>query len=77
MKGGSFKDLMNEKMQNIVAKEEELKTKAEGKELPSVMLVIGTADSFMVMNEKSYLVGSYIIQECTGDESAYTLEFHQ
>lgn len=48
-------DLMNEKMQNIVAKEEELKTKAEGKELPSVMLVIGTADSFMVMNEKSYL----------------------
>jgi hypothetical protein len=24
------------------------------------------------MNEKSYSVGSYIIQECTGDESAYT-----
>lgn len=46
---------MNEKMQSIIAKEEELKTKAEGKELPSVMLVIGTADSFMVMNENSYL----------------------
>lgn len=46
---------MNEKMQSIVAKEEELKTKAQGKELPSVMLVIGTSDSFMVMSENSYL----------------------
>ncbi len=24
------------------------------------------------MNKKSYPVGSYIIQECTGDESSYT-----
>ncbi|MGE8034272.1 MULTISPECIES: ABC transporter substrate-binding protein [unclassified Lysinibacillus] len=46
---------MNELLQNIVAKEKELETKAQGKELPSVMLVIGTSDSFMVMNEKSYL----------------------
>lgn len=46
---------MNKVMQGIVAKEEELKAAAEGKELPSVMLVIGTADSFMVMNDQSYL----------------------
>ncbi|GKV56501.1 heme ABC transporter substrate-binding protein IsdE [Sporosarcina sp. NCCP-2222] len=37
----------------------ELKEKGAGKELPSVMLMIGTADSFMVMNEKSY-IGSLI-----------------
>lgn len=46
---------MNEVLQNIVAKEQELEKMSEGKELPSVLLVIGTADSFMVMNEKSYL----------------------
>ncbi|WP_332651541.1 ABC transporter substrate-binding protein [Lysinibacillus sp. 54212] len=46
---------MNEVLQHIVAKEQELEKMAEGKELPSVMLAIGTADSFMVMNEKSYL----------------------
>lgn len=46
---------MNEIMQTIVAKEQELEKQAAGKELPSVMLVIGTADSFMVMNDKSYL----------------------
>ena len=46
---------MNKVLQNIVTKEKELETKAQGKKLPSVMLVIGTSDSFMVMNEKSYL----------------------
>ncbi|MFJ7667720.1 ABC transporter substrate-binding protein [Lysinibacillus sp. NPDC097195] len=46
---------MNEVLQSIVAKEDELKAKGQGKELPSVMLVIGTSDSFMVMNDKSYL----------------------
>lgn len=46
---------MNEVLQNIVAKEQELETLAQGKELPSVMLVMGTSDSFMVMNDKSYL----------------------
>lgn len=46
---------MNEIMQTIVAKEQELEKQAAGKELPSVMLVIGTSDSFMVMNDKSYL----------------------
>ncbi|WP_155590281.1 ABC transporter substrate-binding protein [Lysinibacillus cavernae] len=46
---------MNEILQNLVAKEKELEEKAQGKELPSVMLVIGTSDSFMVMNDKSYL----------------------
>ncbi|KOS69419.1 hypothetical protein AEA09_13195 [Lysinibacillus contaminans] len=46
---------MNEILQSIVAKEKELETLAQGKELPSVMLVMGTSDSFMVMNDKSYL----------------------
>ncbi|ATP41823.1 ferrichrome ABC transporter substrate-binding protein [Solibacillus sp. R5-41] len=46
---------MNEILQTIVAKEQELEKQAAGKELPSVMLVIGTSDSFMVMNDKSYL----------------------
>jgi len=48
-------DKMNEVLQSIVAKEDELKAKGQGKELPSVMLVIGTSDSFMVMSDKSYL----------------------
>lgn len=46
---------MNEIMQKIVAREQQLEKQAVGKELPSIMLVIGTADSFMVMNDKSYL----------------------
>lgn len=46
---------MNGVLQNIVAKEQELEKLAQGKELSSVMLVIGTSDSFMVMNDKSYL----------------------
>ena len=37
------------------SKRKELEEKAKGKELPSVMLVIGTSDSFMVMNDQSYL----------------------
>lgn len=48
-------DKMNDVLQRIVAKEKELEAQAQGKELPSVMLVIGTSDSFMVMNDKSYL----------------------
>lgn len=51
--------LMNEKLQQILAKENELVEKAAGKELPKVLLMIGTSDSFMVMNEKSY-VGSLV-----------------
>lgn len=46
---------MNDVLQTIVAKEKELEAQAQRKELPSVMLVIGTSDSFMVMNDKSYL----------------------
>lgn len=46
---------MNKVLQGIVDKETELEKKAEGKKLPSVMLMIGTSDSFMVMSEKSYL----------------------
>jgi iron complex transport system substrate-binding protein len=49
------KDEMNTALSKILDKENELSKLAEGKELPSVMLVIGTADSFMVMSEKSYL----------------------
>lgn len=46
-------------LDKLQKKEDELKEKGAGKELPSVMLMIGTADSFMVMNEKSY-IGSLI-----------------
>jgi iron complex transport system substrate-binding protein len=49
------KDEMNAALSKILDKENELSKLAEGKELPSVMLVIGTSDSFMVMSEKSYL----------------------
>jgi iron complex transport system substrate-binding protein len=49
------KDEMNAALTKILDKENELSKLAEGKELPSVMLVIGTSDSFMVMSEKSYL----------------------
>ncbi len=50
---------MNEKLQQILTKENELIEQAEGKEMPKVLLMIGTSDSFMVMNEKSY-VGSLV-----------------
>lgn len=50
---------MHEVLDALVEKEQELVKEGEGKELPSVMLMIGTSDSFMVMNEKSY-VGSLI-----------------
>lgn len=46
---------MNAALIKILEKENELLKQAEGKELPSVMLVIGTSDSFMVMSERSYL----------------------
>lgn len=49
------KDEMNAALTKILDKENELSKLAQGKELPSVMLVIGTSDSFMVMSEKSYL----------------------
>lgn len=52
-------DQMNEVLTKLVDKELELVKEGEGKDLPSVMLMIGTADSFMVMSEKSY-VGSLI-----------------
>src|SRR5699024_2256539 len=39
-------ELMNEKMQSILDKENELEELAEGKDLPSVMLLIGTSESF-------------------------------
>lgn len=46
---------MNAILSKILEKENELMQRAEGKELPSVMLIIGTSDSFMVMSERSYL----------------------
>ena len=49
------KDEMNKVLSTILDKENELIEQAKGKELPSVMLMIGTADSFMVMSEGSYL----------------------
>lgn len=45
----------NEVLNSIVEKELELAEFAKGKDLPSVMLMIGTSDSFMVMSEQSYL----------------------
>lgn len=52
-------DKMNEVLGHILAKENELMKLAEGKELPNVLLMVGTSDSFMVMSENSYL-GSLI-----------------
>lgn len=48
-------DEMNAVLSSILKKENELLEQAKGKDLPSVMLVIGTSDSFMVMSERSYL----------------------
>ncbi|MFJ7936583.1 ABC transporter substrate-binding protein [Sporosarcina sp. NPDC096371] len=48
-------DEMNTVLSSLLNKENELIEQAKGKELPSVMLMIGTADSFMVMSEGSYL----------------------
>lgn len=48
-------DEMNAVLTTILDKENELIEQAKGKEMPSVMLMIGTADSFMVMSERSYL----------------------
>lgn len=64
-------DKMNEKMQMILDKENELTKLAEGKKLPTVMLMIGTSDSFMVMNEKSYL-GS-LVERLGADNIATTV----
>ncbi|WP_313893582.1 ABC transporter substrate-binding protein [Psychrobacillus sp.] len=49
------KEEMNAVLSSLLNKENELIEQAKGKELPSVMLMIGTSDSFMVMSEKSYL----------------------
>lgn len=46
---------MNAALIKILEKENELLKQAENKKAPSVMLVIGTSDSFMVMSEGSYL----------------------
>jgi iron complex transport system substrate-binding protein len=46
---------MNTVLTTILNKENELIKLAEGNHLPSVMLMIGTSDSFMVMSERSYL----------------------
>ena len=48
-------DEMNAVLSTILNKENDLLKQAEGKKLPSVMLMIGTSDSFMVMSEGSYL----------------------
>lgn len=50
---------MNDKLQQILTKENELVEKAAGQDMPKVLLMIGTSDSFMVMNEKSY-IGSLV-----------------
>lgn len=62
-------DEMNLVLDSMEEKENELMNQAEGKESPSVLLVIGTSDSFMVMNDESYL-GSLV--EKTGAENIAT-----
>ncbi len=49
------KEEMDEKLASILEKENELIEQAKGKEMPSVLLMIGTSDSFMVMSERTYL----------------------
>lgn len=46
---------MNKVLSSLLNKENELIAQSKGKDLPSVMLMIGTSDSFMVMSEGSYL----------------------
>lgn len=46
---------MNKVLGEILDMENSLLRLAENKELPSVLLIIGTSDSFMVMGENSYL----------------------
>ncbi|WP_052675956.1 ABC transporter substrate-binding protein [Paenibacillus sp. IHBB 10380] len=48
-------DEMNVVLTKIIEKENELIKLAKGKKMPSVMLMIGTSDSFMVMSDRSYL----------------------
>lgn len=48
-------DEMNKILTKILDQENNLIKQSKGKKQPKVMLVIGTADSFMVMSEKSYL----------------------
>ncbi|MBD7908594.1 ABC transporter substrate-binding protein [Sporosarcina gallistercoris] len=50
---------MDKVLNQLASKENELTEQGKGKELPSALLVIGTADSFMVMNDESY-VGSLV-----------------
>ena len=52
-------DEANTLLQEIEENEASLKEELAGKDLPSILLIIGTADSFMVMSEESYL-GSLI-----------------
>lgn len=52
-------DEMNKVLESILSMENDLIKQFAGKELPSVLLIIGTSDSFMVMNNKSY-AGSLI-----------------
>ncbi|HEY2493330.1 MAG TPA: ABC transporter substrate-binding protein [Paenibacillus sp.] len=48
-------DEMNVVLSKILEKENELIKLAKGNKTPSVMLMIGTSDSFMVMSDRSYL----------------------
>lgn len=50
---------MNTVLSDILAMENDLIQQAEGKDLPSVLLIIGTSESFMVMSDHSY-VGSLV-----------------
>lgn len=63
---------MQEVLASIVQKEKQLKERAEGKKYPKVLLMMGTADSFMIMSEKSYF-GSLV--KLLGAENIATTQF--
>lgn len=67
------KDEMDKVLNTISAKERELSNATKGKDKPTVMLMIGTSDSFMVMSEESYL-GSLVKE--TGAENIASSVFH-
>lgn len=61
---------MNEVLSQILEMENDLINQAKGKKLPSVLLMVGTSESFMVMSEDSY-IGS-LVQKIGAENIATT-----
>lgn len=64
-------NITDEKLNEISEQEKALQERLENEDLPSVLLMIGTSDDFMVMSEESYL-GSLV--QTTGAENIATSE---